>query len=79
MTNSGEALAVVTSMNDHMAFNQVNSFGGGKEVPLAESTSATIEMMQEPEMAMQAGMSSDTAIDELGYDEQEGGGLLAAF
>jgi hypothetical protein len=68
MTNSGEALAVVTSMDDHYAFNQATVHGGGKEVPLAESTNATIEMMQEPEMAMQAGMSPDTAIDELGYD-----------
>jgi len=31
---------------------------GGKEVPLAESTSATIEMMQEPEISVEAGMVS---------------------
>jgi hypothetical protein len=66
MSNSGEALAVVTSMDDHMAFNEAVVHGGGREVPLSESTNATIEMLQDPEMSAQAGMSPDSAIDELG-------------
>lgn len=64
--NSNEALAVVTSMEDHAAFNQATVSSGGAEVPLSESTNATIEMMQEPEICVEAGMSPDTAIDDLG-------------
>lgn len=37
-----------------------------QEIPLAESTNATIEMLQEPEIAAEAGMEADTMIDELG-------------
>jgi len=33
---------------------------------LAESTNATIEMMQEPEISIEAGMSPETMVDELG-------------
>ena len=38
----------------------------GTNMPLAESTDATIEMMQEPEFSADAGMNSDTMVDELG-------------
>ena len=49
-------------MEDHM---QMNS-DLGTNMPLAESTDATIEMMQEPEFSADAGMNSDTMVDELG-------------
>ena len=48
------ALPVVSSMDDYMQFNE----DMGTEVPMAESTSATIEMMQEPEICIAAGSKS---------------------
>jgi hypothetical protein len=60
--NSAQALPVVSSMEDHM---QMNS-DLGTNMPLAESTDATIEMMQEPEFSADAGMNPDTMVDELG-------------
>ncbi|KAL3929964.1 MAG: hypothetical protein SGBAC_011975, partial [Bacillariaceae sp.] len=60
------ALPIVSSMEDHEKLNDAMVAQGGKEVPLAESTSATIEMMQEPEISVEAGMSPDTMVDELG-------------
>jgi hypothetical protein len=50
------ALPVVSSMEDHEQLNEAVVASGGQEVPLAESTSATIEMMQEPEICVDAGM-----------------------
>jgi len=59
---SPEALSVVSNMDDHA---QLNS-DLGQDVPLAESTNATIEMMQEPEICLEAGMSADEMVDKLG-------------
>jgi hypothetical protein len=56
------ALPVVSNMDDHA---QLNS-DLGTNLPLAESTDATIEMMQEPEFSADAGMNPDTMVDELG-------------
>jgi len=56
------ALPVVSNMDDHMKMNE----DLGVDVPLAESTDATIEMMQEPEICLQAGMQPDEMVDELG-------------
>jgi hypothetical protein len=56
------ALPVVSNMDDHMQMNQ----DLGQDVPLAESTNATIEMMQEPEICVEAGCEADTYVDELG-------------
>lgn len=56
------ALPVVSSMDDHMKLNE----DLGTDVPLAESTDATIEMMQEPEISMEAGMQPDEMVDQLG-------------
>jgi hypothetical protein len=53
-------------MEDHEQLNQASMAGGGPEVPLSESTNATIEMMQEPEICLQAGMTPDNMVDELG-------------
>lgn len=53
---SSQALPIVTNMEDHMQLNDDITSAGGKEIPLAESTNATIEMMQEPDIAMGAGM-----------------------
>lgn len=63
---SSQALPIVTNMEDHMQLNEDITSAGGKEIPLAESTNATIEMMQEPDIAMGAGMSPETMVDELG-------------
>ena len=49
-------------MEDHMKMNE----DLGQDIPLAESTNATIEMMQEPEICVEAGMEADTIVDELG-------------
>lgn len=61
-----QALPVVTNMADHEELNEIVVNGGGNEIPLADSTDATIEMMQEPEISLEAGMAPDTMIDELG-------------
>jgi hypothetical protein len=61
--NSAEALPVISSMDDYMKLNEDI---GGKEIPLAESTNATIEMLQEPEIAAEAGLQTDDMIDQLG-------------
>ncbi|KAL3929966.1 MAG: hypothetical protein SGBAC_011977 [Bacillariaceae sp.] len=60
------ALPIVSSMEDHEKLNEAAMASGGKEIALAESTSATIEMMQEPEICVDAGMDPDTVVDELG-------------
>jgi len=62
VANADQALPVVSSMEDHMTLND----NLGTDIPLAESTSATIEMMQEPEISVDAGMQPDTMVDELG-------------
>lgn len=56
------ALPVVSNMDDLMQMNE----DLGMDVPLAESTDATIEMMQEPEISLEAGMQPDEMVDELG-------------
>ena len=56
------ALPVVSSMEDHMKLNA----DIGADIPLAASTDATIEMMQEPEISLEAGMAPDEMVDELG-------------
>jgi len=58
---SANALPVVSSMEDYAEMN--DNIG---EIPLAESTNATIEMIQEPEIAAEAGMEADEMIDKLG-------------
>lgn len=52
------ALPIVSSMEDHEKLNDAMVAQGQPEIPLAESTSATIEMMQEPEISVDAGMVS---------------------
>ena len=59
---SSQALPVVSNMDDHMKLNE----DIGTDIPLAEATNATIEMMQEPEISMEAGMQPDEMVDELG-------------
>jgi hypothetical protein len=61
-STQAQALPVVSNMDDHA---QMNS-DLGTNLPLAESTDATIEMMQEPEFSADAGMNPDTMVDELG-------------
>merc|ERR1719281_433245 len=56
------ALPVVSNMDDHMKLNE----DLGMNIPLAASTDATIEMMQEPEISLEAGMAPDEMVDELG-------------
>jgi len=59
---SPNALPVVSSMDDHMKLNE----DIGANIPLAASTDATIEMMQEPEISLEAGMAPDEMVDQLG-------------
>ena len=68
MPNAAQALPVVSCMEDHM---QLNS-DLGTSIPLAESTDATIAMMQDADFCQDAGMNSDTMVDELG-------GVLAKY
>jgi hypothetical protein len=60
--NSSNALPVVSSMEDYEKLNEDLD----ADVPLSESTSATIEMLQEPEIAAESGLQPDDMIDELG-------------
>jgi hypothetical protein len=62
LPNSAQALPVVSSMEDHMQLND----DLGTNIPLAESTDATIEMMQDQDFCSDAGMNPDTMVDELG-------------
>ena len=62
VVNSAEALPIVSTMEDHMALSD----DIGQNVAMAESTSATIEMLQEPEIAAEAGLQPDDMIDQLG-------------
>ena len=62
LPNSAQALPVVSCMEDHM---QLNS-DLGTNIPLAEATDATIEMMQDSDFCADAGMNPDTMVDELG-------------
>eukprot|EP00586_Coscinodiscus_wailesii_P006072 CAMPEP_0172490802 /NCGR_PEP_ID=MMETSP1066-20121228/21364_1 /TAXON_ID=671091 /ORGANISM="Coscinodiscus wailesii, Strain CCMP2513" /LENGTH=425 /DNA_ID=CAMNT_0013259453 /DNA_START=49 /DNA_END=1326 /DNA_ORIENTATION=- len=66
VSNSEQALPIVTNMDDYEQFNDVNAASGGALVPLSESTNATIEMMQEPEISLAAGMAPDDMVDDLG-------------
>ena len=64
--NSSQALPIVSSMEDHEKLNEAVTANGEPEINLSESTNATIEMMQEPEISLEAGMTPDTMVDELG-------------
>lgn len=64
--NPDNALPVISSMDDYEKFNEDVKVSGGAEFLLAESTNATIEMMQEPEICLEAGMQPDEMVDELG-------------
>jgi len=66
LANPDQALPVVTNMDDHEKLNDASIASGGPEIPLSDSTNATIEMMQEPEISQEAGMSPDSMVDELG-------------
>eukprot|EP01068_Selenidium_serpulae_P010792 Selendium_serpulae@DN5531_c0_g1_i3.p1 len=61
-----QALPVVSSMEDHMALNTASTAAGGAEIPLAVSTNATIEILQEQDNAQQVGLPADDMIDKLG-------------
>jgi len=62
VVNSAEALPIISSMDDHMQLNE----NLGQDVALAESTNATIEMLQDPEISLEAGLQPDDMVDELG-------------
>jgi hypothetical protein len=62
LPNSAQALPVVSCTEDHM---QLNS-DLGSNIPLAESTEATVAMMQDEDFCADAGMNPETAVDELG-------------
>ena len=52
----------VDGKTDHMQLNE----DLGQEVPFSEATNATIEMLQEPEISLEAGLAPDDMIDQLG-------------
>ena len=56
-----QALPIVSCMED---FEKMNDDLG--DVPMAEATSATIEMLQDEEIAAETGLAPDDMIDELG-------------
>ena len=62
LPNSAQALPVVSCMEDHMQLND----DLGSNIPLAESTDATVAMMQDGDFCADAGMNPETAVDELG-------------
>jgi len=57
-----EALAVVSSIEDHEKLNANTKMA----IPLAESTTATIEMLQDDDICESAGMNVDEMVDQLG-------------
>lgn len=57
-----QALPVVSCMEDHAQLCK----DGKEDLPLAQATVATWEIMQEPEIALEAGMASDQVLQELG-------------
>lgn len=59
--SSSQALPIVSSMED---YEKINDDIGA--VQMSESTSATIEMIQEPEIALESGLQPDDMVDELG-------------
>ena len=59
--NSSQALPIVSSMED---YEKINDDIGA--VQMSESTAATIEMIQEPEIALESGLQPDAMVDELG-------------
>lgn len=59
--NSSQALPIVASMEDYEKMNE--DLG---EVKFADSANATIDMLQEPEIAAEVCMDSDNMIDMLG-------------
>jgi len=61
-----QALAVVSNMDDYMQANEAALASGAQERPLAESTNATVQMMQEPDMAAKVGLHTDELVDGLG-------------
>lgn len=62
LPNSAQALPVVSCMEDHVMLNaDLDS-----DIPLAESTDATVAMMQDEDFCADAGMNPETCVDELG-------------
>eukprot|EP00535_Pseudo-nitzschia_heimii_P010490 CAMPEP_0197174230 /NCGR_PEP_ID=MMETSP1423-20130617/840_1 /TAXON_ID=476441 /ORGANISM="Pseudo-nitzschia heimii, Strain UNC1101" /LENGTH=441 /DNA_ID=CAMNT_0042623135 /DNA_START=101 /DNA_END=1426 /DNA_ORIENTATION=- len=59
--NSSQALPIVSTMEDYEKLNE--DVG---EIPLAEATNATIDMLQDDVVATDVGIASDKMIDELG-------------
>ena len=57
-----QELGFVSNMDDHARLMQDLQ----QDVPLAESTNATIEMMQEPDISLEAGMQPNEMVDALG-------------
>ncbi len=60
------ALPVISNMEDHAAFNEASKAAGRGPAPLAKSTNATIQMLQDPGIAAKVGVSGDAIVDGLG-------------
>jgi hypothetical protein len=57
-----DALVVVSNMNDYEEYNNVN----GADRPMAESTSNTLEILQDEDIALSLGMPADDIVDAIG-------------
>jgi len=64
--NPERALVVVSNMEQHQQLREVSLGAGQGDVILASATDATIEMIQEPEIYRQVGLSPDAMVDSLG-------------
>jgi hypothetical protein len=90
VANPSQAPPIISSMNDHEELNENVVAAGGTEILLEESTNATIEMMQEPKIPVEAGSNPDTVVDEVAVmnpndsdatdvtTDEELGGILVA-
>lgn len=66
LSHQPAALAIVSNMEEHAAFSEASQQSGQGPRPLAPSMNATIDMMQEPEIAGAIGLDSDEMVDGLG-------------
>jgi hypothetical protein len=61
-----KALPIVSNMDQHEELRQASLAAHQGDVPLAKSTDATIDMMQDPDICRKVGLAPDAAVDALG-------------
>ncbi|MBS0625404.1 MAG: hypothetical protein JSS32_05080 [Verrucomicrobia bacterium] len=60
------ALPVVSNMDQHQQLRDASLKANSGDVPLAKSTDATIDMLQDPDYCRKIGLGADQAVDALG-------------